>query len=432
MSRNKYLLAILLILTLSLFAIYANAEWENVLLAQSTEVINNQSVLIELSQPKTIDFSVFSSIAYTAPYKSSYENDDIVLFAIIDTLDSDKNSGDISLSITSDDATGFFFTKDGNETNKLRYEMEVCLLEFSYQRKYTRPYYSYEKTTKSQKLQENTETTIGDNKKTKFEPNGINGYKLSIPVTDYTSWAGVGLLGDYPKHIRYYYVSVKILGGQNLEEGTYTSSFYVESEGLIPKTKYTIKGYVGEKPFVETTSCNFYIDPGADSYFTDLVVKKGETSPSKEVAILQLYKTRREDYSDTPSANNLKKKYTVYISPTSIYTDNGRYVFKKIGTENQSDDNFAYRIYYEIDTTNTTGLTKLNNTNNTYYFYPEYTNQLISTSSGTKTYQEFWKLEDKHIYIKVSEESKEDDENMHAIGTYTSKIYFTIVPNDSL
>ena len=71
-------------------------------------------------------------------------------------------------------------------------------------------------------------------------------------------------------------------------------------------------------------------------------------------------------------------------------------------------------------------------TNNTYYFYPEYTNQLLSSSGTTKSYQEFWKLEDKHIYIKVSEESKEDDENMHAIGTYTSTIYFTIVPNDNL
>ena len=242
----------------------------------------------------------------------------------------------------------------------------------------------------------------------------------------------MGWLGDYPKHIRYYYACVKILGGQNLEEGTYTSSFFVESTGLIPRTKYTIKGYVGEKPLVETTSCSFYIDPTPESYFMDLVVKKEDISPSKDIASIKLYNTRRKSYSNDPSKEDVKKRFTIYISPTSVYTDNGRYVFKKIGTENQSDDNFAYRIYYDIDTTNTTGLTKLNNTNNTYYFYPEYTNQLISTSSGTKTYQEFWKLEDKHIFIKVAEESKEDDENMHAVGTYTSTIYFTIVPNDNL
>ena len=434
MSRNKYLFVILLIATLSLFAVYANAEWENVLLSQPTDVINNQSVLIELSQPKSIVFdSAFGSTAFSAPYKSSYvQEGNIVLFTLIDTLDSDKNSGNISLSITSEDATGFFFTKDGNETNTLQYEIEMCLLEFSYKRTYRDPYYTYEKTSKSDKLQLNTETTIGDSKKTKFETVGANAYKLSIPVTDYTSWAGLGWLGDYPKHIRYYYACVKILGGQNLEEGTYTSSFFVESTGLIPRTKYTIKGYVGEKPLVETTSCSFYIDPTPESYFMDLVVKKEDISPSKDIASIKLYNTRRKSYSNDPSKEDVKKRFTIYISPTSVYTDNGRYVFKKIGTENQSDDNFAYRIYYDIDTTNTTGLTKLNNTNNTYYFYPEYTNQLISTSSGTKTYQEFWKLEDKHIFIKVAEESKEDDENMHAVGTYTSTIYFTIVPNDNL
>ena len=436
MKRRKTLFALLLILSLSIANLFAGGEWENVLIAQPTNVINNQSVLIEMSQAKSIDFnSAFGSVSYTEPYKSSYEaQGDIVLFTLIDTLDSSKNNGDISLTITSEDATGFFFTKDGNETNKVRYELEVCLLEFEYSVSWFTA--SYDKTSKSGKMQNNTEITIGNSAKTKFETVGNNAYKLSLPKTSYRSLWGWGLSGSYPEHLRYYYVCVKILGGQNLEEGTYTSSFTITSNNLSDSPiRCTIKGYVGEKPLVESNACNFYIDPADDTYYTDLVVKKGTTSPPKDIAGLKLYYTRGKEYSgnnNTPNADNLKKKFTVYISPTSIYTDNGRYVFKKIGTENQSDDNFAYRIYYEIDTTNTTGLTKLSGTNNTYYFYPEYTNQLLSSSGTTKSYQEFWKLEDKHIYIKVSEESKEDDENMHAIGTYTSTIYFTIVPNDNL
>lgn len=443
MKRRKMLVALLLILSLSIANLFAGAEWENVLIAQPTDVINNQSILIEMSQGKAIDCATaFGSLTYSEPYKSSYKDyGDIVLFTLINTLDSSKNGSDnISVKITSDNATGFFFTKDGNETNNVRYELEACILEFK--KKVSFGFLTvnvdYPRVSDNcKKMTTGTPQSISDNKTTLFKSNGDNEYELSVPTTEYESILGAGLIGEYPKYLRYYYICVKIIGGQNLEEGTYTSSFTITSNNLSDSPiRCTIKGYVGEKPYVESTVCNFYIDPASDSYFTDLVVKKMDTSPSKDVAKLRLYNTRRKEYSSssTPSADNLKKRFTVYISPTSVYSDNGRYVFKKIGTENQSDDNFAYRIYYEIDTTNTTGLTKLNNNtaNNTYYFYPEYTNQVISSSSGSKTYQEFWKLEDKHIYIKVSEESKEDDENMHAIGTYTSTIYFTIVPNDSL
>ena len=431
MNRKKSLFCILLIVTTSLAYLFAGGEWEDVLLAQPTNVINNQSILIEMSQAKSIDFnSAFGSVTYTEPYQSSYEaQGDLVLFTLIDTLNS-SNNGDVSLTITSDDATGFFFVKDGNETNTVQYTMDVCIVEFEINKSLFSV--SYKKSSNSGKMQLNTDKTVGDNAKTKFANKGNNGYTLSIPKTSYTTF---WFSGAYPQFLRYYYVCINILGGQNLEEGTYTSSFYIESSGNnIPRTKYTIKGYVGEKPLVESTVCSFYIDPAADSYYTDLVVKTtDQTSPAKAIASLKLYNTRRKGYSSNnePSADNLKKRFTIYVSPTSVYTANGDYVFKKTGTENQADS-FANRIYYEIDTTNTTGLAKLSNTNNTYYFYPEYTNQLISNVSGTKTYQEFWKLENKLIYIKVSNVSKEDDENLHSVGTYTSTIYFTIVPNESL
>ena len=334
----------------------------------------------------------------------------------------------------SDNPAGFFFLKDGNETNTLRYELEVCFLEFS-KRNWSS---SYDRnTTASKKMTLGSDISCGGNQTTKIVYDENGKYTLTIPTTTYTSYGGLGFLGDYPKYLRYYYVCIKILGGQNLEEGTYTSSFYVSSsDSSIPRTKYTIKGYVGEKPIVESTDFSFFVEPSLDSYFTDLVVAKTTPttpSPSKSVASLQFYYTRKGTYSSEPSENTYKKKFTIYISPTNDYTKSGRYVFKKTGTENQSDS-FANRIYYEIDTTSTTGLTKNNNDTdyNTYYFYPDYSSQLLSSSGNSKNYQEFWKLEGKQIYIRVSEDSQETNDNMHLPGTYSSTIWFTIVPNDSL
>lgn len=434
-NRNKVLVAFLLVLATSLFSLFAGADWENVFLSQPTNVINNQSVMVELSQAKTINFSsAFGSTSYTEPYKSSYEDQgNIVLFTLIDTLNSSDQSANITLTIESENPNGFFFAKDGNETNTVEYELETCLLEFEKGR-----WDSYSRASTSGKMTINAEKTVGESKITSFKKNGLNKYVLSAPTTSYTSLAGLGWLGEYPKFIRYYYVCIKILGGQNLEEGTYTTAFTISSSNLDDSPqRYVVKGYVGEKPIVDSTDFSFFIDPSTDSYFTDLVVAKNTNSPTKDVASLHFYYTRRKQYSNnsTPNANNLKKKFTIYISPTNDYTENVRFVFKKTGTENQADS-FANRIYYEIDTTNTTGLTKYNNNsgNYAYYFYPDYTNQVISSSTNNKNYQEFWKLEGKHIYIKVSNDSKEDIDNnqMHSVGTYSSTIYFTIVPNDSL
>ena len=436
MKKNKLLIAFLLVLASSLFSLFAGADWENVLLCQPTNVINNQSVMIEMSQAKTINHdSAFGSVVYTAPYKPKYEDQgDIVLMALIDTLDSSKNGSSVTFTIESDDPAGFYFVKDGNETNKVRYELEACFLEFEKSFNIRKLSIEYPKTSNGKKMRLGIEENCGESKKTKFEYNGTNKYTISIPTTSYSSILGWGWLGDYPQHLRFYYICVHVLGGQNLEEGSYSSSFHVRSsDSSIPSTKYTIKGYVGEKPVADSTEFSFFIGPAADSYFTDLVVAKNTTSPSKDIASLQFYFTRKGTYSSEPSANTYKKKFTIYISPTNDYAANARFVFKKTGTENQADS-FANRIYYEIDTTNTTGLTKYsNNTNNySYYFYPDYSSQLLSSSGNNKNYQEFWKLEGKHIYIKVSEDSKETNDNMHSSGTYSSTIWFIIVPNDSL
>ena len=441
MKKNKLLIAFLLVLASSLFSLFAGADWENVLLCQPTNVINNQSVMIEMSQAKTINYdSAFGSVVYTAPYKPKYEDQgDIVLMALIDTLDSSKNGSSVTFTIESEDPAGFFFVKDGNETNKVRYELEACFLEF--EKKVNIGFLSlnvdYPTTRKGKKMRLNTNEECGESKQTKFEYDGANKYTLSIPTTSYSSILGWGWLGAYPQHLRFYYICVHVLGDQNLEEGSYSSSFYVRSSNdSVPNTKYTIKGYVGEKPVADSTEFSFFISPSTDSYFTDLVVAKTTPttpSPSKSVASLQFYYTRKGTYSSEPSENTYKKKFTIYISPTNDYTKSGRYVFKKTGTENQADS-FANRIYYEIDTTNTTGLTKYNNNTgyNTYYFYPDYSFQLLSSSGNSKNYQEFWKLEGKQIYIRVSEDSQETNDNMHSPGTYSSTIWFTIVPNDSL
>ena len=162
---------------------------------------------------------------------------------------------------------------------------------------------------------------------------------------------------------------------------------------------------------------------------------KGDTSPSLEVATLQFYYTSPYSTNQQPDAEQRKGKYKIYISPTSTYSDNGKFTFIRTGTENQ-EPVFGNRIYYVLDTSATTGLTKYNNNanNNTYYLLTDYSN--IKTQDavfGTDKYQETWKLEGKSIYIQIAEDSKEtinppegQEPEVHQTGTYYSYMYFTV------
>ena len=48
----------------------------------------------------------------------------------MNTLKDGIQSGNVDLTITSSDAGGFFFIKDGNETVKIPFEIEVCASAF--------------------------------------------------------------------------------------------------------------------------------------------------------------------------------------------------------------------------------------------------------------------------------------------------------------
>ena len=429
MTKKLFLLLVfLLFLTGYSFAI---GGYENVILYQATNVPNNQGVMIELSQQKAASASDFSS-SISDVYRSSFTSN-LPLFCIVDTLDSSKsgNTNNIEMTIRSPYSDGFYFVMDGNETKKVKFTLDAFIIEF-----YRGRLYNY--STVNNKKSFTGDITVGEDKHTSYTESVVAGYKtytLSMPATKYTY--------NYPDYPRYYYICVNIPEANNLEDGEYTATMYLTCDRMgLNGTEIRVKGYVGEKPVeIQVSDFSFFINNGNDTYFANLEVQKDDLNPpSFDVANLQFYYTEPKEI-DNPSAAQRQGRFKIYISPTSLYSVDGKYTFKRTGTENQADS-FGNRIYYELDTTNTTGLTKLdpnNAANNTYYLLPDYSN--VKTKEGTNyiffkdpdTYQETWKLDGKHIYIKVADESKEDpnppggqEPKVHQTGTYYSYMYFTV------
>ena len=410
--------------------VFAGGGFENIIMYQPTNVPNNQGAMIELSSTKSMAASNFSSDINTV-YSSSFDGN-LALFCIADTLNSSVtgNANAVEFVIESDFGEGFYFVKNGNETQKVQFFLDAVLIEFQH-----RNYYVYHSFSSKQRVKISDEVSVGESKKASFSQTVVEGksrYTLTMPSTSYD--------GDYPNYPRYYYVCVNIPGATGLEDGEYTARLYLTCDRLgLDQELILINGYVGEKPVeIFSGDFSFFVSNGNNTLFSDLAVSKGTNSPALDIAQLFFYCSNPLSTNSEPDDEYRQTKYRIYISPTINYQDSGEYVFRKTGTENQSDENnFPNRVFFELDTTTTTGLVKYNNdeTNNTYYLFPDYTS--VKTKSGqwggNDTYQETWKLEDKHIYIKVSEDSKEllnppegQQAKTHATGTYSSYIYFTV------
>ena len=437
---TKKTILLLVLTTLITWFAFAGGSFENAILYQPTNVPNNGGVLIELSEQKAETESSFSN-SWTNIYQPSFSSN-LPLFCIVDTLDSSKaeNQNNVKMTISSPYSDGFYFVMDGNETKKVPFTLDAFIIEFNLNKvDYWSAAPDYRVTSNKKKF--SGTINVNGSKQTSFTESVVASHKtytLSVPPTNYQS-GNVQLIGTYyyPKYPRYYYICINIPGANNLEDGEYTATLILNCErmGLIEE-EIQIKGYVGEKPVdVQSGDYSFFINNGKDTFFANLEVKSGETSPPLEIATLQLFYTEPFSSYEDPTEQERGGRFKIYISPTSTYSDNGKYTFKRTGTENQ-EDSFGNRIYYELDTTSTTGLTKYNNNvnNNTYYLLTDYSN--IKTQDaviGKDKYQETWKLDGKHIYIQVAEESKEtinppegEEPEVHQTGTYYSYMYFTV------
>ena len=436
MTKKLFLLLVLMLFITG--AAFAGGNFENVILYQATNVPNNQGIMIELSQPHAEVASQFSNNISNV-YSSTFPSN-LPMFCVVDTMDSSKpgNVNNVEMKISSPYMDGFYFVKDGNETQKVAFTLDAFIIEFKLDSVSWSGSPSY-----SNRLRQSFSNTIdvGGNKQTSFSTSVDGGkytYTLSVPSTTYKT-GSVLIFGSYsyPNYPRYYYICINIPGANNLEDGEYTATLILNCERMgLTEEEIQIKGYVGEKPVnVQSGDYSFFVNNGADTYFSDLEVHKGDTSPSLEVATLQFYYTSPYSTNQEPDEAQRKGKYKIYISLTSTYSDNAKFTFIRTGTENQ-EPVFGNRIYYVLDTSATTGLTKYNNNvnNNTYYLLTDYSN--IKTQDavfGTDKYQETWKLEGKSIYIQIAEESKEtinppegEEPEVHQTGTYYSYMYFTV------
>ena len=503
----KKLVLILLAVLIPLSFAYAGGGGESAgksgysLYYLPSNVANNQNVLVEITQAKSADAGTIGS-SYGDAISRSYDNDNLVFCCIMDTLKKSIQNGsnNVNLTITSPYAAGFYFVKDGNDTVKVPFEIEVCLSMF-YKGNNSSAYGTrvvQEKlvtgTTKTFNYSTSRRTAdfilgFPVNKRTETEnysgntvltKNGTNQYTLSIAPSDFSNTMNTDTRdtryetnADYPNVIAFYYLCLKILPNQNLEEGQYTATFTLNStfnsQDISGTTKnndslnetITIKGYVGEEPETSGSEYSFFLSPGINTYFMDLAVEQGGEEPTYDVARIQFGNIDIVTNANNPASTNQRRAYTIYISPTNLYTASDDYEFIRTGTERQ-ERVFANTVEYDLLLQTSDGVYEyirnssdytgdgdnakshaeshftvgkiggaglLNGTTNTFYLYPLYSSQQTSSGANNK-WKETWDL-DAHIYLRVKEDSKEISEGAntrkHQEGMYKTTIYFTVV-----
>ncbi len=450
-----------------------------------TNIVNNQGLLIELSQAKSVSASNVGT-AYASATSYSYPTaKDLVICCLIDSLNDSVQTDNVEVSIT--DNTGFYFIKDGNPTSRIPYEIEVICSAFYKGDNST----SYANSVIDQSKRKMTIggsssipisystyrhiTIFNDESKnysenTSFEKDQDT-YTLSISPTKFTNtmdtWFGQynETNAQYPNLMKYYYICLKVPGGTGFEEGTYTARLTINanftSKSLTGDSKpdsisetISIKGYIGEEPEQQSDlAYSFFVFGSKDTYMMDLTQEE-----YYDIARVQFMYTEMKKQPNSPDSVNSHQRYKIYISPTDTYGNPGEYYFKKIGTESQEKsftNSVDYELYVETgndtyvkiekasdftgETSAKTMETKAKNyyssgkiagaglySNNTYYLYPLYS--VVQTITGTNsTYKETWEL-DQEIFLKITPNTNPEYNDMvKQDGTYSSIVYFTVV-----
>lgn len=468
---RKYIIIFVFLLLIPLAVLFAGGSSEGKsgysIYYIPSNVANNQNVMVELTTAKTVNTSNLGS-SFASATQYSYGEDNLVVCSLMDTLKNTIQSSNVELTITSADSGGFFFKKDGNETEKVPFEIEIYCVAFykgddsttyasrEYNKKLplsSNEVISYTAKTKPRWLSNVTSTNYTE--QTSLTKSSASQYILSMSSSEFTNTIYAGFLNydtnvDYPNLIKYYYVCLKIADNPNLEEGLYTATFSLNAtftkqevnaeatSGSINET-ISVKGYVGEKPELSDTAYSFFISPGANTYYMDLSTQDGATIPAYDIARIQFSYTYINQTSSDPASTTRRQKYKIYISPTSSIDENGVYLFRRNGTEAQEGtfgNTVEYDLYLETSSGNyelinssghdytgdgnnsatnaaahfTTGQIggagkATNGGNHTYYLYPVY--DRLQTATGTNSrYKESWIL-DQHIYLKINSDQTE-------------------------
>ena len=173
MTKKLFLLLVLMLFITG--AAFAGGNFENVILYQATNVPNNQGVMIELSQPHAEVASSFSNNISNV-YSSTFPSN-LPLFCVVDTMDSSKpgNVNNVEMKISSPYMDGFYFVKDGNETQKVAFTLDAFIIEFKLDSVSWSGSPSY-----SNRLRQSFSNTIdvGGSKQTSFSTSVDGGYPL--------------------------------------------------------------------------------------------------------------------------------------------------------------------------------------------------------------------------------------------------------------
>lgn len=404
---KRFLFFLLIMLLFPILGLFAGGDSEGKsgysIYYIPSNVANSQNVLVELTEAKSVNASsVGKSFSEATQY--SYGSDNLVICCLMDTLKDSVQSSNVNLTITSEDATGFFFKKDGNETVKVPFEIEVCCVAFykgnnktdysstALRKKMSAPSasdasqetISYDTTRQYYEWIVIIPTTRTEShhydEQTGFSWNGAGQYTLSVSPTSLSNTMNTNSLStlnetneEYPNLIKYYYVCLKIANNPNLEEGLYTASITLNanftkqelnaeaSSGTISEI-INIKGYVGEKPEGSSDlTYSFFVSPGANTYYMNLETVKGETIPVYDIARLQFNLTTMTKTSTDPASTTSRQKYKIYISPApSIYT-NKEYEFRRNGTEAQ-EASFGNTVEYDLYLQTSSGYVSISET----------------------------------------------------------------------
>lgn len=441
-GKRKALLLLILTLLSSSVVLYANGATEARMYYLPMNVVNNNSVAIELSTQKSIDTNSLSST-----FSSSYPPTNLVVCRFMDALNrSFQTTQNRNTVFTISSLSNWEFVHENNSTYRVPFEIEVYCTEM---KKNSDSSYTSEDHPKGNlAIAANQTLTYSRETATLTKPD--SSYILTAPTSTFTDTATSGWETNdrSPDYIRNYDICVKIPeSNESLLPGYYEATITIKTneyyEGGITKhsfivTWYTldkeattkkidetirIRGYVGDSGQIESMDYSFVVNPSTDTYSMDLGI-----TTSKDYSVANLSFSLLQIVQNTTS--NAANKFTIYISPTRDYTNAGQDYYRFIlnGSE-QKARSLSNTIYYDVFV----GDTKISNGDNKsspYAIKPVYTSTQISGSgtiggAGT-SYREVWTL-DKELKIRLTNSSLRSN---RSAGMYYSYLYFTLIVND--
>lgn len=463
-GNKKHIIIALTVLFVSICSLYSanGGSLDARLLYFPKNVVNNGSVMIELSQAKSLDANttdvptdlqntsrdnlmlfrlrdmLLSGTANAYTTDSSYTWNNIRTYRNLYTSNNysygefynysnyydriNNSSGRIYHGTTTTNSTvvtittSGVFTHENNATSTRAFSLEAFCFE-SVLSGAGNGKANYSNTTPVQLGDD--DTVLSDGSTTHFKRTG-NTYELILPSTPYYVVSTSNYL-YYPEYIRSFDVAVSLEDTNNtLEAGYYTTTITIQTtqyyeyeviignitfrkEATVPLTEtITLRGYVGEVPGTTTGIYTFTVSSATDTYSMDLGLATQSDNDAYEIAKVSFHQIDIiTSELSTNQQNSHKTKFTLYVSPTSDYTAAGTYQFIKMNSENQVRSN-VNTIYYDLYLKTNSGLKQIGSISSNATFTEEGT---VLASAGKGSQNTTYKLVPKYDYFWIGEGS---------------------------